>query len=413
MQDDAEKRDGPDNRVNSRNVPKPYIDRFEFVFEKRKIAKESQEKAYSLSLIEKSLEDEERYLKATYKLEFRDSYGGLITIDYQMNPILDQIQARLALTIASVIKKAINIQISKNNLSPDEEADMVRMKGNQGNHMLRFYIESAINHFMHTFSRSLRDAIDNHLDESVIRCRHDWSGLPFEGEKGQAIAMIIGNWPKAVEKIVKDQVNKTRKRIGAPSHGGKQRKRKLLVTIDEQFRFASFVRDLEKPSRGNKSLWAYILDEMKSNNYSAECLKRLEQDKNLSEVPRNLLREACIKRKPYFSKAQNIPRKYSPQAFTLKHAYTKATGESSGIDEHPSFERLRKLLPEAKAKLEIIEKRSEEGHVEPSRHFKLFHNEKGKIEVTETQFSTGEQARIIFELPNGQVISAEVIMPSI
>lgn len=368
----------------------PYRKRFELIFTENKNASDG--KPCRLKLIHRDFPDEDAYRKA------------FSPIALDLIPLLDQIQFHVASMITDSLKRIIQKDIEERKLTYDEKVALYNRRIKQGNNMLEFYTDVAITRYIKTLPVALADALENHLEESIERAMHDWSGQLFGDENVSSIGIKAENWSTTLDNIANRQREKLRKRLGAPGHGGERGKRGsgVLQSIDDQVRFAMNVRELEKTRWNNKSLWKYLIDKMESEDYSDESLKSLEQDKQFASIHRKLLKEVITKRKPYHSESQNIPAKYSPLAFTLKHAYIITTGIDAGIDDHPSFERLRKLLPEAKARLESIENRSTKN---VSYHFKVFDTEDGKMRASGFSTSTEGPPMATIEFPDDKVIT--------
>lgn len=280
-----------------------------------------------------------------------DEFGGTFSFTYHYPPVLAELKKLVALRFSSFDEQIDSI-IKERNLTPDEAQDLKIRRSKQIEVATKVYTQIVVADFENSLPRKLIDALSEHMSETLARSFYNWDGVPFEDSKGELLK-FTDNHSKLFKSVLEQIQRRARRRMNTPRHGGRRKPKtpKPLDSVDDQLTFALKVEELNKPFRRRLSLWEYIIQLMELEDYDSDCLKSLKENAALTHVPFDLIKEAFQSRKGYYESGSRIPRKFSPEAFTLKHACRALDFRDVG------YETLRKRNAEAQKRVKAIRER--------------------------------------------------------
>jgi len=286
-----------------------------------------------------------------WKFSFTDDCGGTFSGIYKFRPALENVYRLFEERINNNYASNVEKEIAHRKVNTDEAEDIRRRRSKQKEVMIRIYNQLAQKQFEKGLIAKLKAALSEHVMESLYITAHEWNELRFEDEKKESVKFKY-NTTAILNSILKQTIQRTRRRLRAPKQGGARRRRIYFESSRDRIFYASKVNTLKQPFRDKKNVWEYIIDLMEFEQYDLECIESLKAKTSLKDVPFHLIKEAFTARKQLWEKGQNIPRRLSPFAFILKHACCFLEISTDEI----SYETLRRRYREGQQQLEAIEK---------------------------------------------------------
>jgi len=143
------------------------------------------------------------------------------------------------------------------------------------------------------------------------------SGCPDLGDDEKA-KYAIRTKAGDIEKLFHPFLKRMKTYVGITQGGARERKAPFVWDVEKAWGFYTAVQFM--PRIGDKPLWEYARERLRDHDYDLATISWLKSCKAFLDVPDDLLTEAANIWRRYDKNWDSLPAKYSPQAFTFRHA---------------------------------------------------------------------------------------------